>query len=65
MPFFICNYYVLKFLPLMKGHAPGGGCLIALSCDYRVMGPDYLIGYNESKGVSIFLFKGYTAKTFC
>jgi len=34
----------------MAGHAPAGGCVLALCCDYRVMasGP-YLIGLNETQ----------------
>lgn len=34
----------------MQGHSPAGGCLFAMSCDYRVMvGPNYTIGLNETK----------------
>lgn len=34
----------------LNGHAPAGGCVLALCCDYRVMasGP-YLIGLNETQ----------------
>lgn len=34
----------------IKGHAPAGGCVLALCCDYRVMasGP-YRIGLNETQ----------------
>lgn len=34
----------------LNGHAPAGGCVLALCCDYRVMasGP-YRIGLNETK----------------
>nr|CAD7397419.1 unnamed protein product [Timema poppensis] len=34
----------------INGHSPAGGCLLALSCDYRVMvGPKYTIGLNETQ----------------
>lgn len=33
----------------MKGHAPAGGCLLASSCEYRVMCPNFTIGLNETK----------------
>lgn len=33
-----------------QGHSPGGGCLIACSCDYRVMVQGkYTIGLNETQ----------------
>lgn len=37
------------FISAINGHAPAGGCMIALCCDYRIMvnGP-YVIGLNES-----------------
>jgi Delta3-Delta2-enoyl-CoA isomerase len=32
----------------ITGHAPAGGCILAISCDYRVMADgDYRIGLNE------------------
>lgn len=32
----------------ITGHAPAGGCIIAISCDYRIMaGGEYKIGLNE------------------
>lgn len=35
---------------VINGHSPAGGCLIALTCDYRVMvGPNFNIGLNETK----------------
>ncbi|XP_050537579.1 enoyl-CoA delta isomerase 1, mitochondrial-like isoform X2 [Daktulosphaira vitifoliae] len=35
---------------VINGHSPAGGCLMAMSCDYRVMvGPKYTIGLNETK----------------
>lgn len=33
----------------MKGHAPAGGCFLSISCEYRVMCPDYKIGLNETR----------------
>lgn len=33
----------------INGHAPAGGCLLALCCEYRVMVPKYTIGLNETK----------------
>lgn len=34
----------------INGHSPAGGCLLALSCEYRVMvGPKFTIGLNETK----------------
>ena len=37
------------FVAAINGHAPAGGCLMSISCDYRVMatGP-YRIGLNET-----------------
>lgn len=33
----------------ITGHAPAGGCLLAMSCDYRIMaGPSFNIGLNET-----------------
>lgn len=34
---------------ILKGHAPAGGCLLALSCEYRVMCPNLTIGLNETR----------------
>lgn len=31
------------------GHSPAGGCLFAMSCEYRVMLPKYTIGLNETQ----------------
>jgi 3,2-trans-enoyl-CoA isomerase len=31
------------------GHSPAGGCLLAISCEYRVMLPNFIIGLNETK----------------
>ncbi len=33
----------------INGHSPAGGCVLALTCDYRLMAdsPKYLIGLNE------------------
>lgn len=36
-------------LLLLKGHAPAGGCFLAISCEYRVMCPGYKIGLNETQ----------------
>jgi len=33
---------------LINGHAPAGGCVYALSCEYRVMLPNFTIGLNEA-----------------
>ncbi|GLH07942.1 SFRICE_002345 [Gryllus bimaculatus] len=34
----------------INGHSPAGGCLLALSCEYRIMvGPKYSIGLNETQ----------------
>lgn len=35
----------------INGSSPAGGCLIALSCDYRIMveNPKYVIGLNEAQ----------------
>lgn len=33
----------------INGHAPAGGCLVSLSCDYRIMAPNYTIGLNETQ----------------
>ncbi|XP_044735782.1 enoyl-CoA delta isomerase 1, mitochondrial-like [Chrysoperla carnea] len=31
------------------GHAPAGGCLLSMSCEYRVMAPNCTIGLNETQ----------------
>lgn len=33
---------------LINGHAPAGGCVFSLSCEYRVMMPNFKIGLNEA-----------------
>lgn len=33
----------------INGHAPAGGCLLAMSCEYRVMLPKFTIGLNETQ----------------
>ncbi|XP_037046690.1 enoyl-CoA delta isomerase 1, mitochondrial-like [Bradysia coprophila] len=33
----------------INGHAPAGGCFLAISCEYRVMCPNYNIGLNETR----------------
>jgi len=32
----------------INGHSPAGGCLLAMSCEYRVMVKNYTIGLNET-----------------
>lgn len=32
----------------INGHAPAGGCALAISSDYRVMCDNYFIGLNET-----------------
>ncbi|XP_067621613.1 enoyl-CoA delta isomerase 1, mitochondrial-like [Eurosta solidaginis] len=32
----------------INGHAPAGGCLLATSCEYRAMLPNFTIGLNET-----------------
>jgi 3,2-trans-enoyl-CoA isomerase len=39
----------LACIAAIEGHAPAAGCMLALSCDYRIMGPSGTIGLNESK----------------
>ncbi|XP_055541844.1 enoyl-CoA delta isomerase 1, mitochondrial-like [Wyeomyia smithii] len=34
---------------VINGHAPAGGCLLSLCCEYRVMCPNYTIGLNETQ----------------
>ncbi len=39
----------INFLNEYQGHSPAGGCLLAISCDYRVMvGGKSKIGLNET-----------------
>jgi Delta3-Delta2-enoyl-CoA isomerase len=33
----------------INGHSPAGGCLLAMSCEYRVMLPKFTIGLNETQ----------------
>lgn len=33
----------------INGHAPAGGCLLSLCCEYRVMCPNFTIGLNETQ----------------
>lgn len=33
----------------MNGHSPAGGCLLGLSCEYRIIVPKVKIGLNETK----------------
>mmetsp|Transcript_23280 Transcript_23280/g.37446 ORF Transcript_23280/g.37446 Transcript_23280/m.37446 type:complete len:297 (-) Transcript_23280:887-1777(-) len=39
----------LATVAAVNGAAPAAGCLLAMSCDYRVMAPDYVIGLNETR----------------
>ncbi|XP_075224455.1 enoyl-CoA delta isomerase 1, mitochondrial-like [Lycorma delicatula] len=44
--------YSTKFptVAVINGHSPAGGCLIAISCEYRIMaGSEFTIGLNETK----------------
>jgi len=54
------------YIAAINGHSPAGGCLMAISCDYRVMakGP-YKIGLNETLlGITApFWFKDTMANT--
>lgn len=34
---------------LINGHAPAGGCLLALTCEYRIMCSNFSIGLNETQ----------------
>lgn len=44
------NTYRLRLCFSVQGASPAGGCLIALTCDYRIMAdnPKYTIGLNET-----------------
>ncbi|CAH0546623.1 unnamed protein product [Brassicogethes aeneus] len=33
----------------INGHAPAGGCLLAMSCEYRIMLNNFTIGLNETQ----------------
>lgn len=44
------NCYNPNYFLQLKGHSPAGGCLLAISCDYRVMvGGKFRIGLNETQ----------------
>jgi len=50
----------------INGHSPAGGCLLAMTCDYRVMvGPKFTIGLNETQLgiVAPYWFKETMVKT--
>ncbi|XP_008190991.2 enoyl-CoA delta isomerase 1, mitochondrial [Tribolium castaneum] len=34
---------------VINGHAPAGGCLLSLSCEYRIMLNNFTIGLNETQ----------------
>ena len=57
--FYISDLTISKSYFILKGHSPAGGCLMAMSCDYRIMvkGP-YKIGLNETQLVSKLYFFG-------
>ena len=44
--FFWCNFF--------QGHAMAGGCVLGLSCDYRVMAEGFRIGMVEIEAVSYY-----------
>ena len=40
--------YPKPLVAAITGHAPAGGCIVAIACDYRIMGGgNYKIGLNE------------------
>jgi len=40
----------LPMTAAITGHSPAGGCLLAMTCDYRAMlGPKFTIGLNETQ----------------
>lgn len=45
----LLNKFFVEFF--FKGHSPAGGCLLACSCEYRIMvdNDKYSIGLNETK----------------
>ena len=43
------NRQVIVEFCLSQGHSPAGGCLMSISCDYRIMAPNYSIGLNETQ----------------
>lgn len=34
---------------VINGHSPAGGCLLAMSCEYRIMAQNFTIGLNETQ----------------
>lgn len=44
------RFNTLSYMSIsVQGHSPAGGCLLATSCEYRVMLPKFTIGLNETK----------------
>lgn len=46
-----CKLFNAPFLVAccINGHAPAGGCALAIACDYRVMCDGFFIGLNETE----------------
>ncbi|XP_018328664.1 enoyl-CoA delta isomerase 1, mitochondrial-like [Agrilus planipennis] len=46
MTLYGCSY---PSVAAINGHSPAGGCLLSMSCEYRIMLPNFTIGLNETK----------------
>ena len=44
-----CARACVRACAAVNGAAPAAGALLAMSCDYRVMAQDYVIGLNETR----------------